>query len=50
MNHLLKCKIKIKTDKAVINYIGLFRSTWYATQDAINRIGYNCNVTVEVMK
>ena len=50
MNPLLKCKIKIKTDKAVINYIGLFRSTWFATHDAINRIGYNCAVTVEVMK
>ena len=50
MNPLMKCQIKIKTVNGSYHYTGLFRSTWYATMDAIKRIGYPCAVTVEVIK
>jgi len=49
MNPLLKYEICVKTASSRYRYIGLFRSSAYATMDAIKRVGEICSVTVKAI-
>lgn len=49
MNPLLKYEICVRTVNSRYRYIGLFRSSVYATMDAIKRVGEICSITVRVV-